>query len=132
MKNYLLYLISIFLFVSIIYSTDFVDSSEELEGEEYLAFAEEMASPIGGLGAILKKVEYPELARKAGVEGKVYVMAFISTSGEVDDVKVIKGIGGGCDEAAVMAVKNSKFNPAKNEGKNVKVKYALPITFKIN
>ena len=70
------------------------------EGEAYLPFAEEMPSPVGGLAAIYKNVKYPEIAQKAGIQGKVYLLAFVNENGIVEDVKVIKGIGGGCDEAA--------------------------------
>ncbi len=101
------------------------------EGEEYLAFAEEMPQPIGGLQAIYKLIEYPELAKNAGLQGKVYVLAFIDASGNVEDVKVIKGIGGGCDEATVKAVKQCKFTPGKSKGNNVKVKMSLQIQFKL-
>lgn len=110
-------------------------ASAEAHGQqtdEYLAFAETMPEVEGGLAAVFKKVNYPEIAKKAGISGKVYVMAFINESGNVDDVQVIKGIGGGCDEAAVEAIKKSKFIPGKNAGNPVKVKLSLPITFKLN
>lgn len=102
-----------------------------MEGEEYLAFAEEMPAPVGGLPAIIKNVKYPEIAKKGNVQGKVYVMAFINEKGGVDDVKIIKGIGGGCDEAAIDAVKQGKFTPGKNKGKGVKVKFTMAIQFKL-
>ncbi len=103
----------------------------EKDGGGYLAFAEQMPQPIGGLAAIYKKITYPEIAKQAGVEGKVYVVAFIDENGTVNDVKVLKGIGAGCDEAAVNAIKATKFKPAKNKGKPVKVKFSLAITFKL-
>jgi len=102
------------------------------EGEAYLPFAEEMPVPNGGLPAIYKNVKYPEIAQKAGIQGKVYLLAFINENGGVDDVKVIKGIGGGCDEAAVVAVKKTKFKAGKNKGKAVKVKFSMAIKFKLN
>lgn len=101
------------------------------EGEEYLAFAEVMPEPIGGMSAIISKVVYPQIAKSAGIQGKVYLLAFIDESGNVTDVKVIRGIGGGCDEVAVEAVKKTDFNPGKNKGVAVKVKLSLPIEFKL-
>ncbi|RMD49233.1 MAG: energy transducer TonB, partial [Ignavibacteria bacterium] len=71
------------------------------------------------------------IAQKAGIQGKVYVLAFIDESGSVNDVKVLKGIGGGCDEAAADAIKASKFTPGTNKGKPVKVKLSLVINFKL-
>lgn len=101
------------------------------QGTEYLAFCEQMPEPIGGLPAIYKQIEYPEIAKKAGVEGKVYVLAFINEAGGVDDVKVIKGIGAGCDEAAVEAIRNAKFTAGKTAGVAAKVKLSLQIQFKL-
>ncbi len=103
----------------------------EKQNDEYLAFAEQMPEPVGGLEGIYKSIKYPELAIKSGVQGKVYVLAFINEDGKVEDVKIVKGIGAGCDEAAIDAVKKSKFVPAKSGGKNVKVKMSLQIQFKL-
>ena len=97
----------------------------------YLPVAEVMPEPVGGLSAITKKVVYPEGAKKANIEGKVYVIAYINESGDVDEVKVIKGLALGCDEAAAKAVKESKFSPGKQNGTAVKVQLSLPVVFKM-
>lgn len=128
--------VHIFLFIifsaAILFSTVQNTYSIEAPGdEEYLAFAEVMPEPVGGIESIYKKISYPEVAKRAGLEGKVYVMAFIGANGSVDDVKVIKGIGGGCDEAVIDAVKTSKFKPASNKGASTKVKLSLAFTFKL-
>jgi protein TonB len=102
------------------------------QGNEYLAFADQMPEPVGGLSTIYSKIEYPEIAKRAGVEGKVYVLAFINEDGGVDDVKVIKGLGGGCDEATIDAVKQTKFTPGKAAGKAAKIKLSLQIQFKLS
>lgn len=106
----------------------------ELGGEQedpYLAFAETMPEPVGGLAAIYKKIVYPPIAKSAGLEGKVYLLIFVNENGSVDNVKVLKGIGGGCEDAAVDAVKAVKYSPGKNNGVPVKVKLSLAITFKL-
>lgn len=100
--------------------------------EEYLAFAEVMPEPEGGMGAIVKKIKYPEIARQANLQGKVYILAFIDEKGNCTSAKVVKGIGGGCDEAACNAIKATKFKPGKNGGVPVKVKLSLPIEFRFN
>ncbi|MBU2492042.1 MAG: energy transducer TonB [Bacteroidetes bacterium] len=100
-------------------------------GDVYLAFAEKMPEPVDGMGEIYKNITYPRMAQQAGVEGKVFLLCFIDENGAVNDVKVIKGIGAGCDEAASDAVKKIKFNPGQNEGKPVKVKLSLSIVFKL-
>lgn len=99
--------------------------------EEYAIAVEKAPTPVGGLEAIMKKATYPDLAMKTKTEGKVYVLAYINESGDVDDVKVVKGIGGGCDEEAVRAVKKSKFIPGQDKGSNVKTKLAIAIHFKL-
>ena len=99
--------------------------------EEYSIAVEKAPAPIGGLEAIMKKAAYPDLAMRTKTEGKVYVLAYINESGDVDEVKVVKGIGGGCDEEAARAVKRSKFSPGQDKGVNVKTKLAIAIHFKL-
>jgi protein TonB len=86
---------------------------------------------IGGLEGIQKNIKYPELARRAGIEGRVFIQFIVDERGNVIDPVVIRGIGGGCDEAALEAVKKAKFTPGKQRGKPVKVQYSLPITFRL-
>ncbi len=92
---------------------------------------EEYPQPVGGLAAIQKKIVYPEFAVRAGIQGKVFVTAIIDEQGNVISAEVTKGIGGGCDEAAVKAVMATKFKPGKQRGRAVKVQLSLPIFFKL-
>lgn len=105
---------------------------EKPQEDPYAAFAEVMPSPVGGLEAVVRKIVYPEIAKKAGLAGKLYLLIYVDEKGKVNDVKVIKGLGGGCDEAAIKAVRDSKFSPGKNSDVPVKVKLSLPITFKMH
>lgn len=102
-----------------------------MQEDPYLAFADEMPVPVGGLEDIYKKISYPEVAKKAGLEGKVYLLVYVNENGKADDVKVIKGIGGGCEEAAAKVLKDTKYAPGKNKGVPVKVKLSLAISFKL-
>ncbi len=107
---------------------------EEKKVEEeptYFVAVEEMPEPIGGIKAIQEKIVYPEIAKRAGVEGKVYVLAFVDESGTVTKAQILKGIGAGCDEAALNAVTKTKFKPGKQRGKPVKVQVSIPIIFKL-
>jgi len=101
------------------------------EAPKYFVAVEEMPEPIGGIQAIQSKIVYPEIARRAGVEGKVYVLAFVDENGTVTNAQIIKGIGAGCDEAALNAVKQTKFKPGKQRGVPVKVQVSIPIVFKL-
>jgi protein TonB len=60
----------------------------------------------------------------------VFIRAFVDESGSVIKTELIKGIGGGCDEAALDAVRDTKFSPGKQRGKPVKVQVTVPIVFK--
>lgn len=107
---------------------------EEEEEEEVATFfvaVEEMPQPIGGIAAIQKNIIYPEIAKRAGVQGRVFVKAFVNKQGVVEKVELIRGIGAGCDEAAMEAVKKTKFKPGKQRGKAVPVQVAIPVVFKL-
>jgi len=104
---------------------------EDLEDESYFAVVEDLPKIVGGLQAIQEKVVYPEFAVRAGIEGTVYLLVYIDKTGKVTKVEVQKGIGAGCDEAAIEAVKKVKFIPGKQRGKPVNVKMSIPIRFKL-
>ncbi len=126
-----------YTFVLFLVTLLIVNFNSELEAmsangdNEYLAFAEEMPAPVGGMSAIVKHIKYPMIAEKSKIEGTVYLQAFINESGSVEKVIILKDIGGGCGEAAVEAVKKASFTPGKMKGATVKVKLSLPIAFKL-
>lgn len=106
---------------------------EEKKEEEPVFFVavEQQPEPIGGIQAIQKRIVYPEIAKRANVQGRVYVKAYVDEHGNVVKAEVIKGIGAGCDEAAVKAVMATKFKPGMQRGKPVKVQVMVPILFKL-
>ena len=101
------------------------------KSDEYFVVVEQQPYPIGGLDSLQAKIEYPEIAKRAGIEGKVFIKAYIDEKGNVVDAGVIKGIGAGCDEAALKAVQETKFIPGMQRGKPVKVQVSIPIIFKL-
>ena len=106
---------------------------EEEEEPEIFLIVEQMPELVDGYGALVSRVKYPEIARKAGVEGRVTVEFVVNEQGNVQDV-VVKpgyGIGAGCDEEAIRVVSETKFTPGKQRGKAVPVRMSLPITFKL-
>lgn len=105
-------------------------SAANAEPEIFLV-TEEDPILIGGLEGIQRSVKYPEIARRAGLEGRVYVQFIVNEKGEVEDPVITRGIGGGCDEAALEAVKLAKFTPGKQRGRPVKVQYSIPVTFRL-
>ncbi len=76
---------------------------------------------------------YPKEAIEAGIEGKVFVEFYIEKDGTVCDAKVLRGIGYGCDEEALRVIGlMPKWSPGKQRGKAVRVRYTLPINFKLS
>ncbi|MBK7981787.1 MAG: TonB family protein [Ignavibacteriae bacterium] len=95
-------------------------------------WVEKMPEIVGGLPALKSKVVYPALAQRSGIQGKVVLNLIIDKNGNPSEITVVKGIGFGCDEAAIEAVKATKFLPGEQRGKPVKVMLTLPIEFKLN
>lgn len=88
--------------------------------------------PVGGYGAIQRNVEYPEIAQEAGIEGSVIVQAFIDKTGKVTDTVILKGIPNtGLDEAAMAAIRKTRFKPAKQRDRAVGVWISIPVNFKL-
>jgi protein TonB len=93
---------------------------------------DEAPEPIGGFAAIQRNLKYPEIARKAGIEGTVYVEAVIDEKGNVVQTAIVKSLGhSGCDEAAIAAIRSVKWKPAKQRDKAVKVRISIPVKFRL-
>ncbi len=107
------------------------EEEEEVSLDFFMA-VEEMPQPIGGIAAIQRLIVYPEIAKRAGVQGRVFVKAFVDEAGRVHKAEIVKGIGAGCDEAAIAAVLKTKFKPGKQRGKPVRVQVSIPILFRLN
>lgn len=107
------------------------------EPETVLAIAETMPAFIGGETAknnfLAANIIYPKMARENGISGTVYVSFMIDEKGNVTNVKVILGIGGGCDEEAIRIIKltSGKWTVGKQNGKAVKVLFNMPVCFSL-
>ena len=109
---------------------------EDVQEQEIFQIVEEMPSYPGGEGKLMeyvaKNIKYPQIARETGIQGRVFVGFVVEPDGSVSNVKVLRGIGGGCDEEAVRVVKGMpKWKPGKQRGKAVRVSYMLPVNFKL-
>lgn len=100
--------------------------------KDFEEIVDEMPAPVGGIKTIAENVIYPKKAKNNGIQGRVFVKAFIDEEGDVVWTKIIKGIGGGCELAAINAVQETKFIPGVKDGKTVKVQVTIPIMFKLN
>ena len=102
-----------------------------IHNDDYLCDADICPEPIGGLKAIQQKLVYPEHAKLYGLEGDVLIAAAIDSHGKVLKVKVAKGIGLGCDEAAIEAVRSTRFIPGQVNGKTVKSNVSFKVKFRL-
>lgn len=101
---------------------------------EIFTIVEEMPSFPGGDQALLeymaKNTKYPPLARENGLQGIVVVTFVVDEKGNINNVQVLRGIGGGCDEEAIRVVKSMPaWKPGKQRGMPVRVQYNLPFRF---
>jgi len=126
-----------------------VEADEDTEVEEYIPIevdeevveeatiftvVESMPEFKGGMGELYSylgnNIKYPVMAKESGIQGKVYVTFVVERDGSITDVKVLRGIGGGCDEEAIRVVGGMpKWKPGKQRGKPVRVQYNLPVRF---
>lgn len=104
---------------------------EEVDDQEVFVIVENMPELIGGMAALQQHVKYPEMARRAGIEGRVVVQFIIDKEGYVRDPQVVRSLGGGLDEAAIEAVKQVRFTPGMQRGRPVRVKYTIPVQFRL-
>jgi periplasmic protein TonB len=78
-------------------------------------------------------MKYPAVARENNIEGTVFVGFVVGKDGTIRDVKVKRGIAGGCNEEAIRVVElMPKWNPGKQNGRPVSVAYTIPIKFKLD
>lgn len=90
---------------------------------------DEMPELIGGFEGLRDKIQYPEEAKQAGVEGHVLMQLIVNKQGNVEDAKVDRGIGYGADEEALRVIREAKFEPGYSNGEPVRVQYSLAISF---
>jgi protein TonB len=127
------------LLLSAIFLTNIAFCQEEVKvsDDEAIFFVVEVQPEFpGGMDSmyafIQKNLIYPEKAKAEGIEGRVFITFTIEKDGSVSNVKILRGIGGGCDEASVEMVKNMpKWKPAKQREKPVRCQFTLPIKFEL-
>lgn len=100
--------------------------------------AEQMPEfPNGGMVGVMqylgKNIKYPATAQENGIQGRVTVQFVVNKDGSITDVKIVKGIDPNLDKEAMRVVANMpKWKPGKIGGKPVRVKYAIPVNFRLN
>ena len=95
---------------------------------------EEMPEFPGGDVARIKflaeNTKYPDVAKQTGIQGPVYLTFVVEKDGSITNVKILRGIGGGCDDEAMRVAKlMPKWNPGRQNGKEVRVQMNMPTSF---
>jgi protein TonB len=101
------------------------------EEPEIFVVVEEPPQLIGGLESLQSRIQYPELARMAEIQGTVFVQFVVDENGNVNDPVCVRDPGGGTCEEALRAVREVKFRPGRQRGKPVKVRFSLPVKFRL-
>lgn len=118
-----------------VYEAPEIEEEEIVEEEIFLSVEENPEFPGGPaklLEYVQKNLKYPMMARESDIQGRVFVGFVVEKDGSISNVRVLRGIGGGCDEEAVRVVQSlPKFKPGKQRGNPVRVQYTLPIVFKL-
>ena len=115
-----------------------IDDAPEVEPvPEIFTIVESMPEPEGGYEAfykfVNKKLKYPARARRMDIEGTVFMSFVVDENGDMTDIKIIKGIGAGCDEEVLRIFeKPLKWTPGTQRGVPVKVNKIMPIKFSLN
>jgi len=115
---------------------DDVDVLPEEETDKPFHVVEVSAKPQGGMEGfykfLAKKIKFPRQARRMGVSGKVYVSFIIERDGSLTDLKVVKGIGAGCDEEVLRVLKLvPNWEPARQRGNVVRQRMIVPVDFNL-
>lgn len=110
---------------------------EEVAETEIFTVVETSPSFPGGdeerLKFLARNLNYPAEAREAAVQGTVYITFVVERDGSISDVRVLRGIGAGCDEEALRVIKMMpKWSPGKQRGKPVRVQFNMPIKFTLS
>ncbi|MBR6931401.1 MAG: energy transducer TonB [Bacteroidales bacterium] len=105
------------------------------EGEPYMIVEQMPEFPDGEeamMQYIAEQVKYPAEAKKAGAYGRVFIGFIVEPDGSLSDIKVLRGMGYGCDEEALRVVKSMpKWQPGMHRGKAVRVQYLVPVNFRL-
>lgn len=104
--------------------------------EDFFTVVEQQPAYPGGYGEMRKflamNIRYPEAAKSTNISGTVYLRFIVETDGSISNIGVDRGIGGGCEEEAIRVLKMMPgWIPGKQRGKPVRVKFSMPIEFKL-
>ena len=109
---------------------------EEVEEQQIFQVVEEMPEFPGGLSECMKflgkNIKYPTISQENGVQGRVIVQFVVNKDGSIVDPVVVRGVDPYLDKEALRVISSMpKWKPGKQRGKAVRVKYTVPVTFRL-
>ncbi|MCC8094234.1 MAG: TonB family protein [Tannerellaceae bacterium] len=109
---------------------------EEESAQQIFTVVEEMPQFPGGEGELLKfiskSIKYPVIAQENGIQGRVVCSFVVNRDGSIVDAEVVRGVDPSLDKEALRVINTMpKWTPGKQRGKPVRVKYTVPITFRL-
>lgn len=118
------------------YTPPAVVEEEEESAQQIFTVVEEMPQFPGGDGELLKfiakSIKYPVIAQENGIQGRVICSFVVNRDGSVVDAEVMRGVDASLDKEALRVIATMpKWKPGKQRGKPVRVKYTVPITFRL-
>lgn len=119
-----------------VYTPPAVVEEEEESSQQIFTVVETMPEFPGGQGALLqylaKSIKYPVIAQENGIQGRVSCSFVVNKDGSIVDAEVIRGVDPSLDKEALRVINSMpKWSPGKQRGKPVRVKYTVPVTFRL-
>ena len=113
-----------------------VVEEQEPQEEEIFQVVEHMPEFPGGMGALMKflgkNIKYPTIAQENGTQGRVIVQFVVNKDGSIVDPVVVRSVDPYLDKEALRVIKSMpKWKPGQQLGKKVRVKYTVPVTFRL-
>lgn len=117
-------------------TTTATNQQKATDEKQIFSNPETMPQFPGGTKALAKylstKIKYPQEARKAGAQGRVILSFIVGADGSISNVKTLKSVHPALDAEAIRVIKAMpKWTPGRQNGKNVRVKYTIPVNFKM-
>jgi protein TonB len=130
------FFIMIILSLMVIKPVSIFSQNNKTKNDQVYTVVETMPKYPGGQEALMdflaKNIQYPQAAKEAGITGTVIASFVIEKNGNVSDIKILKGLGSGCDEEVIRVVNlMRKWKAGKQNGKEVRVQYNLPVKFSL-
>lgn len=116
---------------------DYIEVEQEPEEDDVFMVVEDAPEFPGGIDALLKylkdNIKYPSICRENNIQGRVIVQFVVNKDGRIVEPEVVKGVNPMLDKEALRVISGMpNWKPGKQRGKEVRVKYSVPVNFRLN